>query len=568
MKRMLTSGWHSLIILLLAVMVFVSACSSAQTPNSEQGEDCGQSGSEQGGDDGGDGDGTEELMQSVVRYYAVPDGVDEYDGVEIYLEDERLPLYSIMVNDSHAWTANNYSRVQNGVGLFELDGKVNVTVKVNGELDYSSVVRPLSVGIVPIADIENSTLTFTISSAGEYVLEINGDPLNAVHLFVSDYNYDKQAEIDSLSQGREVIYFGAGLHTAETSDYINEYNIVNLGSDTLVYIDDGAVVRAKFLASNADNIVIAGRGIIDGSAFDRDAAAGTVTVPLEFNYCTNVTLSDFSVLDPAGWCVNFYFIENGEINDIKIITSRSNGDGISIQSCSDIAVDGCFVRAWDDALVVKNYPEWSDRSKQGTTRNISFTNCTIWSDLAQCMEVGYETVGEVMTDISFENITVLHAFHYAVFSIHNANNADITGVSWKDITIEDASMANGLLAEIQVLYSSTWSDQHAVTALGSINGVTIENVKILSGARSMTLNISGCRDTREGYESEHYVNNVTVSGITFRGNAVTEDNLNVGNYVNTVTVNAGTATGSVFVSSHTAEELEKYTDSAVVGRVL
>lgn len=548
MKKKLISGLLSIAALLAAAMIFIAGCVSPSVlpPDPDPDPD------------------PEDLTQSVVRFYDMPEGVEKYSGAEVYLEGTRLPLYSVMVNEKHVWTASNYSRVSNGVGLFELDGKVSVTVKVDEELDYSSVVRPLSAGIVPIADTVNRTLTFTISSAGEYVIEINGNPLDAVHLFVSDYSYGKQSEIDGMSRSKEVIYFGPGLHTAETSEYINEFNIVNLGSDTLVYLDDGAVVRAKFLANNSDHITIAGRGIIDGSVFDRDASAGTVTVPLEFNYCTDITLSDFTVLDPAGWCVNFYFNQDSEINGIKIISSRSNGDGISIQSCQNIAVDGCFVRAWDDALVVKNYPEWSDRTRQGTTENISFTNCMIWSDLAQCMEIGYETVGEVMTGISFENITVLHAFHEAVFSIHNANNANITGVSWKDVTVEDASTDGGLLAEIRDLYSSTWSDQHAVTALGSIDGVSIDNVNILSGARQMIINVSGCYDTRSGYESSHYVENVAISNVVFRGNPVKEDSLNVGSYVKNVTVTEGEAAGSVFISSHTAEELESYTDTAEI----
>src|SRR5690606_17901139 len=100
-------------------------------------------------------------------------------------------------------------------------------------------------------------------------------------------------------------------------------------------------------------------------------------------------------------------------NNLKIITARANGDGVSVQSSSEVTMKDGFVRAWDDALVVKNV----DR---GNTNNVLFDDVTIWTDLAQSMEVGYETYGAKMENITFRNITVLHNFHKAAMSIHNS----------------------------------------------------------------------------------------------------------------------------------------------------
>ena len=103
-------------------------------------------------------------------------------------------------------------------------------------------------------------------------------------------------------------------------------------------------------------------------------------------------------------------------------------------------VKECFIRSWDDSLVVKNYPKWSNKSEHGATRNIRFNNIIIWTDLAQSMEIGYETIGEVLEDVIFDNITVLHNLHKPVISIHNANNANIKNIIFRNITVEDASM--------------------------------------------------------------------------------------------------------------------------------
>lgn len=514
----------------------------------------------EGADENQSGDGA----ASRVRVYDIPDGVDEYTQAEVYIDGQKAPVYSVMVNTSQSWTANNYRRVSNGVCLIELDGKVTVTVKPSEEINYSSTVRPLSAKITPVADIENNLLTFAFSSAGEYVLEVNGDAHSAIHFFVSDY--DESGGAGAITGYDNVIVFGAGLHTAENDSRISADNTVTLSSDTLVYIEDGAVVRAKFYAHEADNIMIAGRGIIDGSAFERDANAGSVTVPIDFNCCTNVILKQFTVLDPAGWCVGFYFIEDAVIDDIKIITSRSNGDGISLQSCKNIEVTGCFVRTWDDTLVVKNYPRWDDRTVYGATQNITFSDCTLWTDLAQSMELGYETVGEVFEDITFENITVLHAMDQAVLSIHNANNAQIKNVVWRDITVEDAATpADGIgIIDFRVLYSSNWSDQHTdPTPLGDIDGVLVENINIIS-ARRFTAIMGGCYDTRIGFESAHYVDNVTIKNVAVAGTRPTENEcgLTVTNaqYLrNFVFVQEDVSvTGAAFVQSRTQEYLSQF----------
>lgn len=507
--------------------------------------------------------------ESVVRAYDIPSGVSAYDGAQVHVGETRLPVYSVQVNTSQNWSGSNYTRTANGVCLFELDGIAEITVKPSVQIDYSSVVRPLSAKITPIADIQNNELKLTVKSAGEYVLEINNDKHNAIHFFVSDYDEAGRAKYTDYDN---VMVFEAGLHTAANDSRINanNNNCITIPSNTIVYLADGAVVRGRFYAQNATNIGIAGRGIIDGSAFVRDANKNLVTVPMEFNYCKNVQLHDFFVLDPAGWTLSAYYNENVEIDNIKIISSRSNGDGISIQSCKDVNVSGCFVRTWDDGLVVKNYPMWSDRTHYGETENIVFEDCTLWTDLAQSMELGYETVGTKFENVTFDNITVLHALHLAPISIHNANNAEIKNVTYKNITIEDCAVpaANVGIIDFRVLYSSTWSDQHtAPTALGNVAGVTVENVKVIS-AKKFSAYIGGCHDTRRGFESDHYVSDVTIKNVEVASTRPTKSDCTIRTtgekYVKNfdfVQDASAAVTGATFVPSQTEEKLAQYGDA-------
>ena len=506
-------------------------------------------------------DNPPQLEKGTVRIISVADGVEKYDGAEVYVEGVKLDLYNVKVNNEHSWSANPQNRSDSGAGYFSLDGKTTVTVRVKDMTEC--VVRPLSAGVD--VKCEDGEAKFVLGSAGNYSVEPNGDAKKAFFLFVSDIE-------EELSESGNVIRFEKGIHTSANDSRITN-DTVYLSSNTTVIFDEGSVVRARFVANGANGITLKGKGIIDGSTFERNASTGAVKVPLDFNYCSNLKFEDFSVLDPAGWCVNWYFCTDSGIDGVKIITSRSNGDGISLQSCKNIEVKNCFLRTWDDSLVVKNYPNFSNKSIEGETRNIRFSDCTVWTDLAQSMEIGYETIGEVMQDIVFSNITVLHNFHKPVMSIHNANNAVVKNVTYDTITVEDASMgrgdagSNNQLIEFATEYSQTWSTNHKTTALGRVDGVTVKNISVIDGNIVMNVRIAGSVDTRSGYgNSVHRIDNVTLENIWIQGKAMKSNYayLSVNRYATAEVLGASEEKRARFVFSKTSEELSKYSDNATV----
>lgn len=460
----------------------------------------------------GAGEGT-----AKVKIYEAPDGVELYEGARAFVEGKEVPLYRTKYNASQVWSASAENRKETGFAYFDFEGEVQVKLIYASALDVAYLVRPSAYGVTAKRNVEENSVTFTLSAADNYSVEPINDAKQAICLFCNE----PETEAEEFYEGREnVLYFGPGLHTAKNSGYIGEDNVVRVRSGQTVYLAEGAVLRAKIQGDDVSDVRVTGRGILDGSAFERDPNTGKVTVPIEFNRAKNVTVENIVLNDPAGWCVQYYFVDGGKIDNVRILSSRANGDGVSLQSCKNITVTRTFARTWDDCLVVKNYPQWSDRSKHGATRNILFEYCTVWADLAQCMEVGYETVGAVMEDIVFRNITVLHAFHKPVMSIHNANNAQIKRVTFENVTVEDAAMGQGdagsnrQLVELTAAYSATWSDGHTVTELGNIDGVTVANVWVYSAKTPIEYRVEGSVDTRETYYgSTHFVGNVTFDGI-------------------------------------------------------
>ena len=465
---------------------------------------------------------TDNLKISKLRYNDNIPEDERYSQLRLYAGSHEIPLFNCKTNFSHTWNGDAPERMDNSVAVIEMEGKINFKLQANFAYLNECTIRPLDSKIIPSIDNNRRVISFTIDSPGKYTIELRSN--RALHLFVNEYG-----KYDSYKNESNVIYFGPGIHTKDNSNYIDSNSHISIGSNTTIFVDYNAIVRASFGAYRQNNIKIVGSGIIDGSVFPRSATTGETKVPYDFNYCTNLDFEGITTTDPAGWVYSIYFCNNVNFDNVNIISSRSNGDGISIQSSSNVTGNDCFVRSWDDSIVIKNYPEWSNRSSLGTTRNINFTNCIIWTDLAQSLEIGFETLGQVMEDITFDNITILHNFHKAPISIHNSNNADLKNVTFSNITIEDANMGKGdgnnILIDFSSEYSYTWSTKQGVTSLGSVDGVNVSNVLVIY-SKNPLVSIKGGIDPRPSYSKEpHMISNVSFEDVSISG-VILDENYN------------------------------------------
>lgn len=457
---------------------------------------------------------------SQVKVAPLCDGIDIYKKMRLYVAGVQVPLYQVMVNESHAFDAEAKNRIQNAYASVSLKGKAEFSLQCGFNPQNDCTIRPSSLGVSPKFDENRRVVKFTITTPGQYTIEFRSS--RALHLFVDELK-------EETYNSSNCVYFGPGIHDSSNDSRINSSNIVNLKSNQTAYLASGAFVKATFSSYSSSNVSILGPGVILLSGFTRSVDPDEHTLGIDLSFVTGARLQDFSIIDPAGWGMNLYFDSDVDISNCKIISSRANGDGISVQSCQDVHVSGCFVRTYDDSLVVKNYPMWSDKSVEGVTKNIHFESCLIWTDLAQSMEVGYETVGETMEDILFNDITVLHNNHLAIFSIHNANNAHIKNVTFSNITVENADEVNNggkrKILDFCNIFHPTWSVNHKVTSLGDIDGVNVKNVKVIKAVQGLCLSINGTSETRSAYPNvEHLVKNVSIEDFEIYGSVLARPN--------------------------------------------
>ncbi len=430
-----------------------------------------------------------------------------------------LFVYDVMVNHEHIWNANTIPTTT-PMTYFDFEGKVRIEIRMPG-LEHelvSAEVIPQSWGIIPT--VKDGQVSFTIEQPGQYTVVFNGSVNKALHIFANPL----ETELPDFDDPN-VFYIGPGEWVMDA---------IALHDDQTLYICGGAVLHSMISVANAKNVRICGRGIIDGSDYPAWNQPGSYArVPIDLNHSRDVSVEGVIIANSNCWNLNSYSSRNVKIDNVKIISGRQNGDGFTFQSCTDHVVTNSFARTWDDSLVIKNY--------SGSTKGITFRNMQVWTDLAQSMEIGYETdkgltLDPEISNVLFEDITVLYNFHKPVISIHNSDDAFVHDITYRNIVVENAFMQgdNGNNKELieMTLANSSWST--VLDEFGSIDNVLIDGLTVIN-----TPDGKVPRSRMAGHDDEHRITNVTLQNVTILGNPVTslkDMKLSIDDYCENITV--------------------------------
>lgn len=451
--------------------------------------------------------------------YEGPKPVPASERVEMTVDGHALFVYDTAVNNTHSWKSNFKPSLSAApITSFDFEGApvtMKITVNDPGEEGLGDVVvRPLAKKVKP--QVEGNVITFQISEPDIYTVEYNGSAMNAMHIFANAIDHNAPTESTDT-----VRYIGPGAWDIET---------MMLEDGMTVYLSGGAVVRGTIVGNKVKGAKVSGHGWIDGSHHDSwQLLRQTAYVPISLSGCEDVEVSGIAMLDPNAWCVNIYNCDKVNVDNVKIITARPNGDGITIQSSRDVTVSNSFIRSWDDSLVVKNY----SGEKGSDAARITFDGCQVWTDLAQSMEIGYETnkgkkLLPTIEDVAFQNITVLHSFHKPVMSIHNADDCAVSKIRYQNIVVEDASMGKGDAGENAQLIDitiapSSWS---STTTRGTVKDVSFDGIYVLDGDDMIDfMEGNFCPIRIEGYDEASQCEDITVNDLVLKGEAVTDSNV-------------------------------------------
>lgn len=463
--------------------------------------------------------GAEGQPKNTLTIYEGPKTMESSKTASVRVNGYELFVYDVMVNHEHIWNANTIPS-DTPMTYFDFSGKVRVEIEMPG-LEHpveSAAVLPTAAGIVP--EVEGGVVRFEISEPGQYTVIFNDNVNKALHLFANPPEEDVPNPDDP-----GVYYIGPGEWVMDA---------IALKDNETLYISGGAVLHSIISVTNAQNVRICGRGILDGSDYPAWNQPGSYArVPINLDHSKNLSVEGIIVANSNCWNVNSYSSKNVEIHNVKVISGRQNGDGFTFQSCTNHTVTDCFARTWDDSLVLKNY--------SGSTKGITFRNCQIWTDLAQSMEIGYETdkgytLDPEISEVLFEDITVLYNFHKPVISIHNSDDCFVHDITYRNIMVENAFMQgdNGNNKELieMSLAKSSWTTVR--DEFGTIDNVLIDGLTVVN-----TSNGKVPLSRIAGQDEEHMITNVTLQDVTILGTPVTslkEMKLDVNDFCDGITV--------------------------------
>lgn len=198
--------------------------------------------------------------------------------------------------------------------------------------------------------------------------------------------------------------------------------------------------RSLFYAKDCENITLLGEpnSIIDGKGYSWERGASKRPSLLRFVNCKYVTLKNLSLRNSPCWCVHLQNCEHVNIEGLSIISdSNSNNDGIDIDGCSFVTVDGCYIENGDDAVVIKS-------TKNVLSKDVTIRNCKL-KTLGAGLKIGTETVGDIF-NVKFIDNVIIKANGCAI-KIVPTDGSNVDGVCVKNVVAKEVTgpifVANG-----------------------------------------------------------------------------------------------------------------------------
>ncbi len=456
---------------------------------------------------------------SKVKVYPAPKEIVLSKKYKVTVEDQQVPVYSTKIPPDNPIPRLNPNRGEFGLAsVASLDMNAAVTVTVESPEQVHAVkILPTSYGITPMVD--GTKITFQLTEPGHVTVEVNGEWHESLHILANPFEKNVPNPDDP-----NVIYFGPGLH---------EVSQLTISDGQTIYLAGGAYIRCTVPEQDdeieirghlrkkptfileGNNVSIRGRGIIDQSTIPKKIRRYTILA----HKAEDVTIEGVTIFDPSHWTIPIQSCDKVHVDNIKIFGWRGNADGVDITSSSDLLVENCFMRTFDDAVVIKSFGGY------GEVNNVHTRNCVVWNELAHALSIGAE-VHENISNVLFEDCDVIHDVgRETALRVYHCDDAVISGVMFDNIRIEEARRLISCW-----IGKTRWTETEE---RGHIKNVTFKNITATSAPIDTSL--TGFQDGPDwkpytikdhasmelvGYDAEHLVEDILFDNVILDGKKV------------------------------------------------
>ncbi|MDR0878724.1 MAG: glycoside hydrolase family 28 protein [Treponema sp.] len=158
---------------------------------------------------------------------------------------------------------------------------------------------------------------------------------------------------------------------------------------------------------------------------------------IQFYKCKDLLLDGIHLLNSPFWTLHPLFCDNIVIRNITITNPHDapNTDGMDIDSCSNVLIEGCRVAVGDDGICLKSGSgEDGIRANQPTSA-ITIRNCTV-EDGHGGIVIGSETAAGIF-DVSVENCIFKGTDRGIRIKTRRGRGGQIRNLTFRNLTMEN-----------------------------------------------------------------------------------------------------------------------------------
>jgi len=154
---------------------------------------------------------------------------------------------------------------------------------------------------------------------------------------------------------------------------------------------------------------------------------------LEFTNCRHVNVENCSTRQAGMWSIHPTYCENVTFKNVEV---KSGADGIDVDSCRHVVIDGCNFETSDDCISLK-----SGRGEEGNTihrptDDVRIANCTFSDRVFACIGIGSETSAGIR-NVVIEHCKCVGARSHAVYIKSRPGR----GAFVENVTVDDMDVS-------------------------------------------------------------------------------------------------------------------------------
>ena len=194
-------------------------------------------------------------------------------------------------------------------------------------------------------------------------------------------------------------------------------------------------------ATDAENIAIIGPGkIIATPAIQGrlERPSGMRLPPLiEFINCKNVNVENVYTEQTGMWSIHPLFSEDVTFKNVIV---KSGADGIDVDSCKNVTIDGCDFDTTDDCISLKSGRGIEGNTIGRPTEDVHISNCTFRDKVWACIGIGSETSGGIR-NVHVSKCKCLGAGTFAIYiKSRPGRGAFIEDIYMNDLEVSGAAL--------------------------------------------------------------------------------------------------------------------------------